>query len=451
MFPYEQSPEEAAVTQPPDASPPADDAESGIGGKPGEPNAEPGEPKAESAASGSPGAPSTPESVSQPPWWSQGRPMPVPPGGPMPVPGGPTAPSPSPSPYRPQGTPPPWGLPGRPPGWSPAPPPPGPSLASADAPAEPDRIALHLIWEGVLALVVVALMVGMTAATSHQSLTAALGLAGDLGLVAAGLAFSLRTRSPNLAVGPIVGFSAATSADLITLHHWGKPAAFLVAIAGSTLIGLLLGVLVAVLSVPAWAASLGAGAVVEAVTLSYTEGTVIPVRFTGSYSTSLWYGLFFVISVGGGALWLVPGLRRPLSARRTAREPGRWAGLQTNLGAVAGLTGSSLLAGLAAIPVLMHVQATGVSGTNITTLALAAVLLGGTSVFGRRAGIFGTLLGVTVVTVTQTLITYNNGPAWMFTLVVGLAALLGLGVSRGIESVTDALNRRQAPLPARLP
>jgi hypothetical protein len=32
----------------------------------------------------------------------------------------------------------------------------------------------------------------------------------------------------------------------------------------------------------------------------------------------------------------------------------------------------------------------------------------------------------------------------VFTLVVGLAALLGLGVSRAIESLTDALNRRPA-------
>jgi ribose/xylose/arabinose/galactoside ABC-type transport system permease subunit len=296
----------------------------------------------------------------------------------------------------------------------------------------------------VLALVVVVLMVATAAATSHQNLTSALGEAGYLGLLAAGLAFSLRTRSPNLAVGPILAFSSATSAYFITMHHWSKPVAFLVAVVLSTVIGLVLGVLVAVLSVPAWAASLGAGAVVEAFMLSYSKNVVIPVRFDGSYPTALWYGLFFVVSVGGGALWLVPGLRRPLSAGRAAREPGRWTDPRTSLGAVVGLTGSSFLAGLAAIPMLMRLQAAEASGANLTTLAFAAVLLGGTSVFGRRAGVFGTLLGVTILTVTQTLVAYGDAPIWAFTLVVGLAALLGLGVSRAIESLTDALNRRPA-------
>lgn len=441
------------MSQSPGESAPVDDTESGTGGEPAGPNAgpdgAPGEPDAGSTTSDSPHAVSTPEPISQPPWWSQAPPTPAPPLGGPPLGGPPASP---PTPYRPQGAPPPpRGLPGQPPGWSPAPPPPGPSVTRADAPAERDRLALHLIWEGVLALVVVALMVGTAAATSHQNLTTALGRAGYLGLVATGLAFSLRTRSPNLAVGPILGFSAMTSAYLITTHHWGKPAAFLVAIVLSTLIGLVLGVLVAVLSVPAWAASLGAGAVVEALMLAYTKNTVIPVRFTGSYSTALWYGLFFVVSVGGGALWLVPGLRGPLSAARAGREPGRWTDPRTNLGAVAGLTGSSFLAGLAAIPLLMRLHVADASGTNLTTLAFAAVLLGGTSVFGRRAGIFGTLLGVTIVAVTQTLILYKEGPFWLYTLVVGLAALLGLGVSRAIESMTDSLNRRPVNAPSRPP
>jgi ribose/xylose/arabinose/galactoside ABC-type transport system permease subunit len=78
-------------------------------------------------------------------------------------------------------------------------------------------------------------------------------------------------------------------------------------------------------------------------------------------------------------------------------------------------------------------------------VALAAVLLGGVSVFGRRGGVFGTLLGVTIVALIQTLISYNGGHLWMFTLVIGLAALLGIGANRALESVTDMLNRDRPP------
>jgi ribose/xylose/arabinose/galactoside ABC-type transport system permease subunit len=371
------------------------------------------------------------------PWWNQGQPAPLPPGGPLPPPrpsGGPP-----PGPYQPQPAPP-WGYaqPGPPPPWAPAPPPP------SQPPAERDRISVHLIWEGVLAVIAVALLIGTAAMTQHQNLTSALDQAGYVGLVATGLAFSLRTGAPNLAVGAILSFSAMLSAYLITEQQWSKPAAFILAILLATLIGVLLGVLVAVLSVPSWALTLGAVAVIQAIMLSFTHSPIIPVHFTGRYPTALWYGLFFVLSVGGGGLWLVPGVRRALSGGRQPGEPGRWTGPRSGLGAVAGLTGSSFLAGLAAVPMLTHLQVADSSGTALTTVAFGAVLLGGVSVFGRRAGVFGTLLAVTIVALLQTLALYNGAEFWVSTLIVGLAALFGLGASRGIETATDLLNRRPA-------
>jgi ribose/xylose/arabinose/galactoside ABC-type transport system permease subunit len=283
--------------------------------------------------------------------------------------------------------------------------------------------------------------------TVHQNLTVALGQAGYLGLVAVGLAFSLRTGSPNLAVGSIMAFSTMMAAYLITEHNWGTVPAFIVAILLATLLGFVLGVLVAVFSVPAWAATFGAAGAIQAITLTFTKAPVIPVHIGGSYPTALWYGLFALVSAGGGALWLLPGVRRALSGARSAGDPARWAGLRPGLGTIVGLTGSSFLAGLASVPALTRFQAAEtVSGTGATVTALAAVLLGGVSVFGRRAGVFGTLLAVTILTVIQTLITYNAGPIWLPTLIVGLVALAGLGVSRGLESMADMLNRpRPAP------
>ena len=322
--------------------------------------------------------------------------------------------------------------------------PPAPTSGDADR----DRPAVHLIWEAVLAFIAVVLIVATAAMIPHQNLTAAFGQAGYLGLVAAGLAFSLRTGSPNLAVGSIVGFSSALSAYLITEHQWGKPAAMVLAIVLATLIGLVLGLIVAVLSVPAWVVTLAAVAVIQSIPLSLTDGAVIPVRFGGSYPTALWYGLFFMVSVGGGALWLLPGVRRPLAASRGAGDPARWRGPRAGVAAIAGLTGSSFLAGLAAVPLLMWMQAAESSGANLTTAALAAVLLGGASVFGRRAGVFGTLLAVTILAIIQMLVAYNDGPSWVSTLVIGLSALLGVAACRGLESATDQLNRRRpAPVP----
>jgi ribose/xylose/arabinose/galactoside ABC-type transport system permease subunit len=319
-----------------------------------------------------------------------------------------------------------------------------PAVPGAEPAEGRDRISVHLIWEGVLALLAVGLLIGTAAMTPSQNITSALNQAGYIGLVATGLAFSLRTRSPNLAIGAITAFTATLSAHLITNNQWGKPGAFLLAIVLATLIGFVLGVLVAVLSVPAWAATLVAAAIIQAVTLSFfsSGGFVIPVRFEGQYPTALWYGLFVVISVGGGALWLLPAIRGPLSAGRRSGDPGEYGGLRTGLGAIAGLTGSAFLGGLAAIPMLMRLQSVDPSASSTTTTALAAVLLGGVSVFGRRAGVFGTFLAVTIVMLVQTLIAFNDASLWVSTLVLGIIGLIGVGVGRGLESFTDMLNRR---------
>jgi hypothetical protein len=51
----------------------------------------------------------------------------------------------------------------------------------------------------------------------------------------------------------------------------------------------------------------------------------------------------------------------------------------------------------------------------------------------------------------QNLLIYNGEPVWVLTLIVGLAALAGVGVSRAIESVNGVLNRTPSPVVAPQP
>ncbi|GAA4493119.1 hypothetical protein GCM10023191_030060 [Actinoallomurus oryzae] len=431
------------MSQPPGESPADESPSSGFTG--GEPTSgrtnEPGDGPAdatrtdrprEAASSEQAGPrPSAPAGVPQgqgaAPWWAQQRPPAPPPSG---MPG-----QPPPPPYHPQ-------QPQQPPwAYGPQAPParPGGPVAP-DASAGRDRLLPHLVWEGVLLVVTAVLMIGVAAGASGHGVESALSQAGYLGLLAAGLAFSLRTGSPNLAAGTITAFSGTLAAYLATGHGWGKFAALLVAVLLAAFIGLLLGALAVLLSVPSWALTLGAAAVLQAIMLKITHGMLIPIRF-GSYSTAMWYGIFFVVSVGGGALWLVPGVRGALGGARRTGDPARWTDPRGGLGVLAGLTGSSFLAGLAAVPLLMFFRQAEPDTVTLTTLPLAAVLLGGVSVFGRRAGVFGTLFAVTILALIHWIIAYNGGSSWIGTLVVGLAAVVGLGVSRGIESITDTLNR----------
>ena len=323
--------------------------------------------------------------------------------------------------------------------------PPAAAHPPATSPEAQDRLPVHLIWEGILLVLAVILVVAGLATASGAHLSEIIGPVGYIGFVAAGLALSLRTASPNLAVGSIATVAGVIGAHLATADGWSLWPAMILAVVVSGVIGLIAGVVAAALSVPAWAVTLGVAVLADSVALGIAGNTGI-VLHNGSYPTALWVVMFVLVSVGGSALWLVPGVRARLSAGRDAAEPARWTGLPAGIGAVVGLTGSSLLAGIGGASMATYAQDAdpAVGGLNLTLLALAAVLLGGVSVFGRRGGLAGTALGVLIVSAVQFLLAAHNIFAdWQF-VPIGVLVLLGLGVSRGVESITDSLNQTHA-------
>ncbi len=310
-----------------------------------------------------------------------------------------------------------------------------------------DRLAVHLTWEGILLVLTAVVVGGALASTQQAHLDDILRPVGYSGLIAAGLALSLRTSTPNLAVGSIAMATGVVGAHFVATAGWSLWPAMAAAAGIALAAGLITGVIVAALSVPSWAATLALALLAQAAAVGISSGQPIVYNSTTSYSSALWLVVFAVVSIGGGALWLAPPVRTALSATRSAGDPGRWGGLTAGLGAVAGLAGSSLLAGLGGVALVIYLRVGDPStgGINLTLIALAAVLAGGVSVFGRRAGIFGTVLGVVLAQTLLFLVTVHAlPPEWVYVPIAGLI-VLGLCVSRAVEGITDVLNLRRAP------
>ncbi|MEV4718445.1 ABC transporter permease [Micromonospora noduli] len=300
-----------------------------------------------------------------------------------------------------------------------------------------DRIGVHLWWELLLlaGLAAVSWLLWREdpAAVRDGNLRTLLIDAVGLGLLALAAGLSLRTAAPNLAVGPIAVAAALHYAEQ---GDRGLPASLGSAMAVAAVGGLALALAVVVLHVPGWAASLaGAAAVVV-----YIERRSAPVLVQGDYDPTSSAGYLFAgfaaVAVLGGLFGAIRAIRRLVGRYRPITDPARRRGVVAAVVTAVALVVSTVLAALAGMLLAANDPGpvTPTSGLDWTVLATGVALLAGTSAYGRRGGVFGTLLAVGLVTVFQV---YAPERGWTLSnWVVGGAALgVGLLATRLVETL----------------
>jgi ribose transport system permease protein len=264
-----------------------------------------------------------------------------------------------------------------------------------------------------------------------------------LGLVAAGFALSLRTATPNLAVSAFAGLAGVLYATLMR-EGWPVMAAAAVAVLLVAAAGAALGTVVGLTSAPAWAVSLAGLAAALAASFTITD-TSLPLTAgtIGETGMAMWALIFIAVSVGGGLLWLIPAVGDRLSANRLAGAPARFEPARL-VGALVGMTGSSLLAGVGGVVVAAHLKQAGPFGGDQLFEAVGAVLLGGASVYGGRGGIAGTAVGVAFISMVTFALVVESVPASLLIAVPAVAIVVGVVVSRVMEVVAP---QPRSPLP----
>ncbi|AGL21381.1 inner-membrane translocator [Actinoplanes sp. N902-109] len=260
-----------------------------------------------------------------------------------------------------------------------------------------DRLGVHIGWEIVLLLAVAAiafLLYRLDPASLRRPALDALLISGaSIGLLTLGAGLTLRAGVPNLAVGPI---ALAASLHYAEQGDRGLVAAVVPALCIAAGGALVVALFVLMLHVPGWVAALGAGMGV----IVYDQLRTAPVPVQGDYDPAnqafFLFGGFALLAVFGGALGTITPIRRLVGRMRPFGDPAERRGGIAALPVIASLMVSSLFAVAAGI--LMAAQSTTpiVPGTGLewTGIAFGAALLAGTSAYGRRGGIFGTLLAV---------------------------------------------------------
>jgi hypothetical protein len=264
-----------------------------------------------------------------------------------------------------------------------------------------DRLGIHLGWEVVLLLAAAAfafLLYRFDPGTLKRPALDTLLITGAaIGLLTLGAGLTLRAGVPNLALGPI-----ALAASLQYAEQGDKGLvqaavpALIIAVAGS----LAAGILILALHVPGWVATLGAGFGV----VVFDQLRVAPVAVQGDYDPAkqafFLFGGFALLAVIGGAIGTITPVRRWLGRMRPGGDPARRRGMAVAVPVLGSLVLSSVFA--VGSGILTAAQATKpiVPGTGLewTGIAIGLAMLAGTSAYGRRGGIFGTLFAVAALT-----------------------------------------------------
>ncbi len=223
-------------------------------------------------------------------------------------------------------------------------------------------------------------------------------------LLSAGLTLCILTAGIDLSVGAVLGLSACLAAAVIAGGHlwWGV----LAALAVGTACGLVNGVMVAYVRLPAFIATYGMLWIAHGLAYVFMKGQVIhgfprAFRVVGAgFAGPIPVPILVVLAVLlvlhamlhyttlGRAIYAIGG--NPRAARLSGMP------VQRHLTVVYALSG--LLAAFAGLVVIARVNAADAgTGEELLLPSIAAVVLGGTSLFGGTGGIAGTAIGSVIL------------------------------------------------------
>jgi ribose transport system permease protein len=300
---------------------------------------------------------------------------------------------------------------------------------------------------GVLVLIMLGLGLANHAFFTQASWLATSVYATEVLVLALGQTFVIITAGIDLSLGAVLGFTAMWSAwvmeHLLQAHAstWSTmilgAAAAVVAGAG---IGFVNGLLITKLKLAPFIVTLGTLGIAGGATLLLNSGREIdqiPSKwsFLGNYVVGGWFPLPVIVALGlCVVMWLVlrqTKFGRHVYAIGSSEEAARRAGINVTRTLIAVYSLAGLMASLSGLLVMARFGIAHPSfGANDLLASIAAVVIGGTSLFGGRGTIAGTIVGTAILSVLVTgLVLANVQPYWQ-TVTVGIIIIVAVYVDQ---------------------
>jgi ribose transport system permease protein len=234
--------------------------------------------------------------------------------------------------------------------------------------------------------------------------------ASSLLIIAVGMTFVIITSGIDLSVGSVLVFSQVVAA--LVMREMGAEGMDVILVGlGSSLLGgvawgLFNGFLIAKTRIPALIVTLGTLGMAQGAALLLSGGINVRGAVPPELVTTVGIGRLFgqipylvliaaAVTIVGGVLLHLTQFGRYTYAIGSNAEASRRAGIDVPRHLIKVYALSGVLAGLAGYVLLARFTTTTIEGHGTDNLqAIAAVVIGGTSLFGGRGAIFGTVVGV---------------------------------------------------------
>ena len=285
-----------------------------------------------------------------------------------------------------------------------------------------------------LVVLVVVLSVAHPRFLTFSNMTSVLVQAAVYVIMALGMSFVLMTGGIDLSQGSLLALVGVIAAYILQSID-SIPLAILASIAVGAIVGVANGVVVSCLKIPPFIMTLSTMYLCRGLTLVITQASPITIKnaaFKWIGSGSLLYipipvFIFLIAAAVGQFILSYTATGRYILAVGSNREAARLSGIKTRWTECKVYIISGVMVAIAGIVYVARLGAAQApAGQSYEMEAVAASVLGGTSVLGGEGGIIGTVMGAIVVAIIRNAIVLLNISTYYQQMITGAVILIAV-------------------------
>ena len=335
------------------------------------------------------------------------------------------------------------------------------ALEQRSPPRETTRHALDILlrFQSVFGLIVILVLAAILSPVRNganvflepRNLLNIVRFASENGIIAIGVTLVILTGGIDLSVGAVLALCAVGAAAFMTRYDLDTAPTVLLVLALGCFVGIVNGLVTTRFNIQSFITTLAMLGVARGVASLWSGGYAIPLAFGEGVglappSFKAIFGgqvnltgleipapVFYFLGVGLIASFLLrrTGFGRHVYAVGGNETAARLSGVNVDRVKVIVFAISGLLAGLAA---LLHAalvnQGSHIDGSGYELNAIAAVVIGGTSLFGGEGTIVGTIIGALLMAVIRNGLTLMHVTAFYQQIVIGVVIILAVLIDR---------------------